>query len=303
MFRFTASMLALLFAVPVLLAEPADEGLKKEYFAFAKLFSMRSGELREAQQHDRDGAKRAGDALSLKLSNRALKEAASEFNLIGTGYTVVRKTFWDHEPGALKDKELLLMKTLVAEIKEDDKARAEIIGQALKGVLEKEAYERAGNLLYLKVRARHGDCWKKILPLAKQCAGSADLKGTVGFDLYVHPQIMYRELFFENSSKKTLTNITLALETNASASVDDKSKRYFIFIEELKPGNTVMLDTVLADKFAFRQRPKAMRNCLTYSVWCDQGKEECIVLQMTGRNGRSPAVAGGTIFFPFTRQR
>jgi hypothetical protein len=208
------------------------------------------------------------------------------------------------QAGRAEKKEVqLLMKTLVAEIKEDDKARAEIIGQALTGALKKEAAERAGTLLYLKVRARHGDCWKKILPLVKRCAGSADLKGTVGFDLYIHPQMMYRELFFKNSSKRTLTNITLALETNASASLDDKSKRYFIFIEELKPGNTVMLDTALADKFAFRQRPKAMRNCLTYSVWCDQGKEEDIVLQMTGRNDRSPVVAGGTIFYPFTRQQ
>jgi hypothetical protein len=303
MFRFVASMLALLFSVPALLAEPADEGLKKEYHAFAKLFSMRSGQLREAQQHDRDGKKRATDALSLNLSNPVLKQAAAEFKLIGSGCTAARAC-WDFKPDELKKKEVqLMMKTLVAEIKEDDKARAEIIGQALTGALKKEAAERAGNLLYLKVRARHGDCWKKILPLAKQCAGSADLKGAVGFDLYIHPQIMYRELFFENSSKKTLTNITLALETNASASLDDKSKRYFLFIEELKPGNTVMLDTVLADKFAFRQRPKAMRNCLTYSIWCDQGNEEDIVLQMTGRNGRSPAVAMGTIFFPFTRQR
>src|SRR5579875_2356700 len=103
MFRFTASMLALLFAVPVLLAEPADEGLKKEYFAFAKLFSMRSGQLREAQQHDRDGAKRAADALSLKLSNCALKEAASEFQLIGPVYCAARAC-WDFKPDELKKR-------------------------------------------------------------------------------------------------------------------------------------------------------------------------------------------------------
>jgi hypothetical protein len=262
----TAALAFVCFAATATTQARAQERdkLKHEYTRFAQLYSMDWGSPILLDVRMRGAPKRAEMLQAERFTDPTLRKAVELFQPLAKGYFAI----WEYK----KNKRLEWasfergLKTWEAVKNGGDLG---FVSELLKARGEENKYRDELNYAFI-INVLHGEDWKTILPIAKQLAGpqANDFPLRLGVT-YLH-----------NTSRQTLTNVTVAIETNSWVERPGPGRTHVLFFERIEPGEWVSFPAWLVNKRWNGKSYTAGTDTLKCSVYSDQSYVEDVSFDM-----------------------
>lgn len=251
-----------------------QDKLKREYIQFAQLYSMDWGSSILLDVRMRGAPKRAEMLRAEGFTDPSLQNAVEMFTPLAKGYFAI----WEFKKNkrlewASFERGLKTWKSV------RDDGGLGFIAELLKARGEEKKYNDAINYGFV-INVMHGEDWKKVLPIAKKLAGPKKE------DFPVRLSVAY----LYNTSKETLTNVTVAIETDSWVEPPGPSRTHVLFFERIEPGESVDFPAWLVNKRWNGKSYTEGTGALKCSVYSDQSCVEDVMFDMKKTRGSTWAL-------------
>jgi hypothetical protein len=238
--------------------------LKQEYVRFAQLYSMDWGSPILLDVRMRGAPKRAAMLEAERFTDPLLGKAVERFKPLAKGYFAI----WEYKKNkrlewASFERGLETWKAV------KDGGELGFVSELLKARDEEKEYQDAINYGFV-INVIHGEDWKTVLPIAKKIAGPK------GNDFPLRLGVTY----LHNTSRETLTNVTVAIETNSWVERPGRGRTHVLFFERIEPGEWVAFPAWLVNKRWSGRGYTAGADVLKCSVYSDQSHVEGVTFDM-----------------------
>ncbi len=254
--------------------------LKQDYVRFAQLYSMDWGSSILLDVRMRGAPKRAEMLQAEGFADPTLRKAVEQFQPLAKGYFAV----WEYK----KNKRLEWasfergVKTWKAVMDGGDLG---FVNELLEARDEQKKYRKASAYGFV-INAIHGEDWKSVLPIARKIAGP---KGT---DFPLRLGVSY----LHNTSQDTLTNVTVAIESNSWVEELGQGPTHVLFFERIEPGEWVGFPAWLVNGRWDGKSYTAGADVLKCSVYSDQSHVEGVPFDMKKVGGSMFGLVPGKAF-------
>jgi uncharacterized protein (TIGR03067 family) len=229
------------------------------------------------QEHRQRTATRRARLLAAEpFTDPLLRKAAGEFQPIAWLY----QTSWVWRNAARMtqaeyDENMKNLREIP--FKSDLETTAWIVG-AFKEGLRKEAQIKEAGKVAFQARAAHSRLWRELLPLARRFAGPRGGRFPLRLGL----------MWARNMTGKPLTNLTIAIETNAAVELPETGRLHVVFFERFDPEDWESLPSWLVNKLWNGRDYVPRPNALRCSLWSDQVSFEDVVFDLNDLKPAGP---------------
>jgi hypothetical protein len=117
-----------------------------------------------------------------------------------------------------------------------------------------------------------------LIPICEANAGGKTAKEALAFSVVVVHRLNTGDpvhFCIRNSAGRELHNVTLYINSNISSRDEEGARKHYVFIPTWKPRETIEIPPVLVDSlFPTPRVPIKNKGCLSYSLWCDELRQE-----------------------------
>ncbi|MGH7172020.1 MAG: hypothetical protein ACRELG_17230, partial [Gemmataceae bacterium] len=174
------------------------------------------------------------------------------------------------------------------DIREDEDFK-KFVGRTGRGTFDKVQDLKLATKLALLARVEHSRMWSRVL---------AEISPAGGPNKDIFP-IRIGAMWIRNVSGKPLTNLTVAINTNASAELPDDACLHVVFIESLDPDEWTALPGLLISKLwdNAQRTYKPGDHCFKCSIWSDQSHFQDVVFDLKALKPETTPGAGSADWF------